>query len=148
MLLSCLHKTSRLKKKKKTCKTKQQPESMSSSTTFLPMFWEAKSSPNGERKTCRVLTQNNNGSCEITQLFSRPKVSKSRSVISQEPFLQGENPFLPKCEHIRQVEHLLLDWLLTRICIGVKPTMKIVRTDVCNFGSSWELNKLLLCLLP
>ncbi len=28
------------------------------------------------------------GSCSITQLFSRPKVSKSHCVISQEPFLQ------------------------------------------------------------
>ncbi len=28
------------------------------------------------------------GSCEIIQLFSRPKVSKSHCMISQEPFLQ------------------------------------------------------------
>ena len=34
----------------------------------------------------RVLTLHKNGSCEITQLLSRPKVSKSHCVIEQEPF--------------------------------------------------------------
>ncbi len=48
-----------------------------------------------DHKTCRVRSHRGrngfshckNGSCSITQLLSRPKVSKSLCVISQKPFL-------------------------------------------------------------
>ncbi len=50
------------------------------------------------QRSDRVLTLYKNGFCEITQLLSRPKVSKSHCVMSQEPFFQVENPFLPGCE--------------------------------------------------
>ncbi len=38
-----------------------------------------------------------NGACSITQLLPRPKVSKSHCVISQEPFVQCENPVFALC---------------------------------------------------
>ncbi len=43
------------------------------------------------------------GSSEMTQWFVENFGRKRSCAIEEEPFLQGENPFLPRCELVRQV---------------------------------------------